>query len=114
MLINSKISIALKSAYDQYEIKEFSIFKLEMVKEVFPCIKINSRGHKEFSFTMKCPLCSEVHSFKYNINEFIKREVVIGGCETFGTPLFYIGNENKVHERIKKVKEQKIDTFAMI
>lgn len=114
MLINSKISIALKNAYDQYEIKEISIFEMEKLKMAFPCIQINSIGHKQIIFTIKCPLCGEVHYFKYNINEFLKREVIIGGCETLGIPLFYIGNESKVNERINKVNEQKSDLLAML
>lgn len=114
MLINSKISIALKNAYDQYEIKEISIFEIEKLEKAFPCIQINSKGHKQFSFTMKCPLCGEAHYYKYNINDFLKREVIIGGCETLGVPLFYIGNESKVHERINKVNEQKSDLIIML
>jgi hypothetical protein len=114
VLINSQISIAIKNAYDQYEIKEISIFEIEKLKKVLPCIQIKTKGHKDFNFTIRCPLCSEEHSFKYNINEFLKREVVIGGCETLGIPLFYIGNKSKVHERIDKVNEQKSDIIAMI
>jgi hypothetical protein len=114
VLINSQISIAIKNAYDKYEIKEISIFEIEKVKKYFSCVQIKTKGHREFSFTIKCPLCSEIHSYKYNINEFLKREVVIGGCETLGIPLFYIGNESKVHERIDKVNDQKSDIIAMI
>jgi hypothetical protein len=114
VLINSNISFALKDACGQYEIKEISIFEIEKVKKFFPYVEINSKRNKELCFTMKCPLCSEVHLFKYNINEFFKREVVIGGCETLGIPLFYIGNHCKVHERIKKFNDLKNDIYAMI
>lgn len=114
MLINSSISFALKDPYGQYEIKEISIFEIENVNKPFPNMEINSKRNKELCFTMKCPLCTEKHSFKYNINEFFKREVVIGGCETFGIPLFYIGNHRKVHERIKKFNEFKNASYAMI
>lgn len=114
MLIDSKISFALKDPCGQYEIKEISIFEIDKVYKAFPYMEIKSKRNKELSFTMKCPLCEESHSFKYNINEFFKREVVIGGCESFGIPLFYIGNQRKVHERIKKFNEFKSASYAMI
>lgn len=114
LLINSKISFALKDVYGQYKIKEIFIFEIEEINKSFPYMQINSRGNKELSFSMKCPLCTETHIFKYNINEFFKREVVIGGCETLGIPLFYIGNQHKVHERIKRFNEFKSATYAMI
>lgn len=114
MLLNTEISLALKNTSGQYEIKEFSLFEMDNVMKNIPSIDIHVNRSKEFSFRLTCPLCGEKHSYSYSISELFKREMVIGGCENLGMPLFFIGNNRKVHQRIKRFNEINKNISAMI
>ncbi|WP_127837046.1 hypothetical protein [Clostridium prolinivorans] len=114
MLLTTDISIALKNHYGQYEIKEISLFELNKLKNSFLNLDVRLNKNKEVSFRLKCPLCGEYHYYKYNINEILKRDMVIGGCEILGMPLFFIGDCRKVNWRIKKYNQINKSIYAMI
>lgn len=114
MIFNTNISIAAKDSYGQYEIRELSIFNLEKVNANFPSFEIKPYKNKEVSFKVKCPLCGEYHHYNYSIVDFIKREMVMGGCETLRMPIFFIGNKLSIEKRINKQKETIRKAYAMI
>lgn len=42
-----------------------------------------------------------------------KREIIVGGCEILGIPLFYIGNKSTIEERVYK-QNQIFDKIYMM
>lgn len=114
MLLDTDISIALKNHYGQYEIREISLFELDKIKNKFPNFEAKFNRNKEVNFRLKCPLCGEYHYYSYSINELLKRDMLIGGCEVFGMPIFFIGNGRKVHQRINKYNQINKSIYAMI
>lgn len=114
MLINTDISFAIKNACGQYEINESSIFHMEKLKSKFPLVNIDTEKNKVLKIQVKCPICSERHVYNYNINDLFKREMIIGGCENSGTPVFYLGNHNKLLERIQKLNNISSKLYAML
>lgn len=114
MLLNSNRYIAFKNYFGQYEIKKFSLFQLEKVCEEFANFKICFMKNKEILINVKCPICNEIHNYSYSIDELFKRELLVGGCEIMGTPLFYIGNKKNVEEHALKYNEINKKIYAMI
>jgi len=114
MLINTSISIALRSRYGSYDIKEFSIFQLMTLKEFSQGLKIKTSKNKDVVLSIKCPLCGKCHDYKYSAFELIDREVIIGGCEELGIPVLFVGKSFKVEERIDRYKQINTKILAMI
>jgi hypothetical protein len=108
------MSIAVKDACGQYEIKEFSLFKIDKLNEGLDRLHIKFNKTKEMKIKIECPICGEYHSYSYNIGELVKRDVIIGGCESIGYPLFYIGNKNNVEWHINRFNEINKQVYAMI
>jgi hypothetical protein len=105
MTINTEFSIALKNSFGQYLSKSFSVFEIEKVICDFPSLEIKWADRRELIFKVKCPICCKDHYYKYDRNDFIKREVVVGGCEVTGMPIFYIGKNRNVTERINRFND---------
>jgi hypothetical protein len=105
MIFNTEFSIALKNNFGQYCSKSFSVFEFERVICEFPSLEMKLNRSREFLFKVKCPICGEDHLYKYDCSDFVKREVVIGGCEVTGMPIFYIGKDRNVSERVNKFNE---------
>lgn len=100
MILNSEISIALKNHSRKFDLIDFSIFEIEKINSKLEFLEVSLVNHNMLLFKIKCPICGNKHYYRYSICEFLKREILIGGCEVYGTPLFYIGNNEKI---IKKV-----------
>ena len=114
MLIHTSISIALRSTYGGYDIKEFSIFQLENLEEVAEGLKINTSKNKDVTLSIICPLCGKYHDYKYSSLELINREVIIAGCDELGIPILFIGKSFKVKERINRYNQINTKILAMI
>lgn len=112
MLLNTNIVIALKDAFNKYTIKKTNIFKIKQINNKITPFEISIKN-RELILKVDCPLCSRVHVYKYKLNSLVNREMLIGGCETLNTPLFFIGEENSVMKRINKY-EQVNEQLSMI
>ena len=114
MLIDTSISIALRSTCGSYDIKEFSIFELVNLKAVGAEFKISRMKNKDITLKIKCPLCGKYHDYKYSSLELVNREVIIAGCEELGIPVLFIGKSFKVEERINRYKQINTKILALI
>lgn len=113
MLFNTDISIALKNFEGFYDLETFSIFETNKISENFTSLEIKN-CNKIISFKVRCPHCGKYHNYKYSINEFIKKELIVGGCEILGLPLFYMGNYNKVNKKVSRHNNINKQLYAMI
>ena len=114
MLLNTDMSIAVKNFYGNYDINKFSLFETKKINESFTSLKVKCQNNKEIILKVNCPLCGNCHHYRYGINEFIKRKLIIGGCEALGSPLFYIGNHDKVSAKVNQFKNINKKIYAMI
>lgn len=114
MLLNTDTSIALKNLYGYYDINGFSLFEINKINESFTSLKVKVQNNREIILKVKCPTCGNYHHYRYSINEFIKRKLIVGGCEALGEPLFYIGNYDKVNQKVNQFKNINKRIYAMI
>lgn len=114
MLLNTDMSIAVKNFHGNYDINKFSLFETKKINESFTSLKVKCQNNKEIILKVKCPLCGNCHNYRYGINEFIKRKLIMGGCEALGLPLFYIGNHDKVNAKVNQFKNINKKIYAMI
>lgn len=114
MILNTLISIAFKNMDDEYDIKEISLFEIDKISKSIPDLDIKINKNREVNIKLKCRLCDAWHYYEYNLNELLKRDMTILGCETYGRPLVIIGNTNKVKEFVCNYKEVNRKIYAMI
>lgn len=114
MLIDTTISVAFKNSLWQYEMAETSMFNLTDVDKWFTNVEINLKSFKEIQLKVKCPLCNDYHYYSYSVSQLKRSSMVIGGCERIGSPVFFIGNKEKVEEKINKYKEVNKKIYAML
>lgn len=114
MLLDTIISIAFKNSLGQYDVKRISIFEINSISIYFNCSHVAWINNKEVEFKIECPICGECHYYYYNIMEFVKGSMIIGGCEKVGYPIFFIGNSEKVEEKINKYNEVNRNIYEMI
>ena len=102
MLLDSNICVAFKCNNGQYDLEYISLFELADLKNRFKDIQVHIIDGKEVNFKVKCPLCEKYHCYKYGVKEFIKRKMILGGCEELGIPIFYIGDKDLVEQKVAK------------
>ncbi|AYF54160.1 hypothetical protein Z959_06300 [Clostridium novyi B str. ATCC 27606] len=114
MIIDTEVSIALKNSVGQYDMKRISIFKINKVTEIFKYIYLASVSKKEIQFKIKCSICGEYHYYSYDVMSFLRGSMTIGGCENLGYPIFFIGQKEKVEDKINKYREVNENIYVMI
>lgn len=114
MICNTALRIAVKNEMGQYEEKQISLFELYNIHEKYGNLEISNNRSREIKFKIKCPICNRTHYYRYSLIELMKREMIVSGCEIIGIPVFFIGNNEKVIERINKYKEINKKVYAMI
>ncbi|NMM61564.1 hypothetical protein HBE96_02405 [Clostridium sp. P21] len=113
MLLDMDITIALKNFYGSYDIKSFSLFESSKINEKFPSLKLKT-VNKGISIEVKCSICGNFHCYRYSFYEIIKGDLIVGGCEALGMPLFYIGNYDKVKQKVDRCNNVNKSLYAMM
>jgi predicted RNA-binding Zn-ribbon protein involved in translation (DUF1610 family) len=114
LIFDTNIAIALKNSNGEYKIEELTIFEIESMNARFSSLNVELYKTNEIVIKVKCPLCGEVHIYHYNINELLKRNMVIGGCEQLALPIFFIGKNEKVIQKVKEHRQTIKKIQAMI
>ncbi|MCB2289204.1 hypothetical protein LGK97_05430 [Clostridium sp. CS001] len=114
MIFDTNIAMALKNSNGEYKIEELTIFEFESINARFPSLNVEIKKGNEIIIRVKCPLCGEFHFYHYNVNELLKRNMVIGGCEQLGLPIFFIGKNEKVIQKVKEHRQTIKRIGAMI
>lgn len=114
MIYDTMLSIAIKNSCNVYDLKRSTVFQLKSLKRKFTSVESVDINGKELRIKIKCPLCGEYHLYKYSINELMNKEMVIGGCETLGYPIIYLGNYKKVKQKVDKYIETNKEIYAMM
>jgi hypothetical protein len=114
LIFDTNIAMALKDSDGQYKVCELTIFEIESMKTRFPSLNVEMNKGNEIIIKVKCPICGEYHFYHYNINEFLKRAMVIGGCEQLALPIFFIGKNEKVIEKVNEHRQTIEAIYAMI
>ncbi|MBU3179878.1 hypothetical protein [Clostridium psychrophilum] len=114
MIFDTNIAMALKNSSGEYKIYEFTIFEIENIKIIFPSVNVKIHKGNEILIVVKCPLCGEKHSYYYNVKELLKRNMVIGGCEQVALPIFLIGKNQKVIDKVNEYRQTIEKIYALI
>jgi hypothetical protein len=114
LIFDTDIAMALKDYNGQYKVCELTIFEIESINTRFPSLNIKVNKGNEIVIKVKCLLCGEEHSYHYNIKEILKRNMVIGGCEQLALPIFFIGKNQKVIEKVNEHRKTTEKIYAMI
>jgi len=114
MVLETDRIIALKNNEGTYDINTISLFQGEKAKVSISITRHKSKPGRKLTLKVRCPICGGVHSYKYGLHDFFAKQILVGGCEFTGMPLFYIGYAEKVHEKISKIKkiEKKICAYT--
>lgn len=114
MIFDTNIAVALKNCNSEYKIEELTIFEMESMNTRFTSLSVEINKGSEIVLKVKCPLCTDNHFYYYNINDLLKRNMVIGGCEQLALPIFFIGKNLKVIEKVNEHKQTIKRIRAMI
>jgi hypothetical protein len=114
MLYNTELKIAVKDMESRYNMVDTSIFEIESTSKHLPNFQSKLLRSKEIQVKIKCPICVEYHETKYGIRELLKKQLVIGGCELTGTPVYFLGKPMKISKYISKYNEVNNKIYAML
>ena len=114
MIFDTNIAVALKNCNGEYKIEQLTIFEMESMNTRFASLSVGMSKGNEVVIKVKCPLCGDYHLYHYSINELLKRNMVIGGCEQLALPIFFIGKNLKVIEKVNEHKRTIEKIRAMI
>jgi hypothetical protein len=113
LVYNTDISIAFREKTGNYNKINASIFRLKDIMKKAPVTEMKVQLGKQISFKAKCSVCGEVHTYVYSAHDVMKREMTIGGCETTGKPIMFIGRENKINNIVDRYNEINKKIYAM-
>jgi len=117
LIVDTNIAVALKNSNGEYKVCELTIFEMKSMKTMkrkFPSLNIKVSKGNEILIVVKCSLCGEKHFYRYNINELLKINMVIGGCEQLALPIFLIGKNQKVIEKVNEYRQTIEKIYALI
>lgn len=114
MLLDTNIAIALKESNWQYKIEDISLFSIENIGKTLKAMDIDTYRGKDVLIKVKCPLCDEIHFYNYHIANIIKKDIIIGGCDKLGVPIFFIGKKNTIIKRVQEYIQINNKIYAMI
>jgi hypothetical protein len=114
MLYSTEIKVAVKDVHSKYNCIDTSIFQMENTSKNLPDFQCKVAKAKEISITIKCPICGEKHEATYALNEFLKRQMIIGGCEATGMPVYFVGKPLRVSKFVNKYNEVSSRMYAML
>ncbi|MHC1720228.1 MAG: hypothetical protein AB9844_06025 [Clostridiaceae bacterium] len=114
MILETDRAIALKNNKGTYDISTISFFRGEEADVSISITRQKFKSGSNLTLKIRCPLCGVIHSYKYGLRDFFVRQLLVGGCEFTGMPLFYIGYAEKVQEKISRIKkiEKKICAYT--
>lgn len=112
MILNTRVTIACKNDSGFYDIRNVNIFKLS--NDPSTLFKLSIYKRKEFLIKVKCPLCGDIHNYKFNIRSLLTQTIAICGCDLVGEPVIVIGRENRVTELVGKYREINLRIPALI
>ncbi len=114
MLYNFVIRLAVKDLSNCYKSYDLSIFKLKSISDYLPNINVTITKAKRILVRYNCPICGEEHEISYNIKDLIRKQLIIGGCDITGSPVYFIGQPIKVSKYISKYNEINSKIYAML
>ncbi|SCN23866.1 hypothetical protein N3C_1535 [Clostridium sp. N3C] len=114
MLYNFDIKIAVKNSNNCYKSYDFSIFELESISDYLPDFNATINSSNKICIRYKCPICGEEHENNYNIKDFFRKQLIIGGCDITGSPVYFVGQPIKVSKYISKYNEINSKVYAML
>lgn len=114
MLYNTELRIAIKDVENRYNSMDTSVFQLENFENHLPNFQLRITKPKEIDIDIKCPICGECHESKYSLSDLIRKQMIIGGCEVTGLPIYFIGKPIKVSKYINRYNEINNKIYAML
>lgn len=105
VLLQTKLAVAVKNNMGEYQMEEFSAFRFYELPLSFSQLKVQLKKGGEYKMSVLCPICGEIHHYFFQLKDLFNHKTIIGGCETLGTPIFFLGSPKEVNYRIEKYRE---------